>query len=75
MQIVQAASSSLPPVPPNNITRALVLALSVCYHARLQEREPYEELIAQFSDPVGLPGRAKQFRNEIKWFVCASSIF
>ena len=56
------------PPGPNNVSRSLVLALSVCYHARLQDREDYEEGVAyQFTPPLNLPGGAQQFRNEIRW--------
>ena len=52
------------------ITRSLLLAISVCYHARLQDREDYEEgVTAQFVAPLGLPGGAAQFRDEIRWCV------
>ena len=35
-------------------TKALVLALSVCYHARLNKRDDYEEYIAKrFQLPLG----------------------
>jgi len=55
------------PRSPDPITRSLLLAISVCYHARLQEREDYEEgVAAQFVAPLGLPGGAAQFRNEIQ---------
>ena len=54
---------------PNPITRSLLLAISVCYHARLQDRVGYEEgVTAQFVAPLGLPGGAAQFRNEIQWY-------
>ena len=57
-----------PIASPNEVSRSLVLALSVCYHARLQEREEYEEEVAQqFIHPLQLPGGAEQFRNEIRW--------
>ena len=52
----------------NDITRALVLSLSVCYHARLQERDDYEEIIAQeFTGTLCLPRGSAQFRDEIRW--------
>ena len=52
------------------ITRALILSLSVCYHARLQIRTNYEEGVSeQFLDPLFLPGGDDQFRNEIRWLV------
>ncbi len=57
-----------PPQPLNKITSALILSLSVCYHARLHERIPYEEEIAKcFSPPLLLPGGDQRFRDEIKW--------
>ena len=56
---------------PSDITSALVLAVSVCYHARLsqgQHRTEYEEIVAaKFAAPIALPGGAAQFRNEITW--------
>lgn len=53
---------------PNNLTRALLLSLSVCYHARLQHRLDYEEgVAAQFKHPLNLPSKAEQLRNEIRW--------
>ena len=55
---------------PDPITRSLLLAISVCYHARLQDREDYEEGVsAQFVAPLGLPGGATQFRKEIQWYL------
>ena len=49
------------------LTRSLVLALSVCYHARLQERRQFEEgVVKQFRDPLFLPGGIKQFQTEIR---------
>ena len=53
---------------PSNITTALILAVSVCYHARLQKRTKYEDRVcAKFVAPLALPGGAAQFRNEIIW--------
>ena len=50
------------------ITRALILSLSVCYHARLQDRTDYEEKVSkQFVNPLSLPGGGDRFRNEIRW--------
>ena len=55
---------------PDPITRSLLLAISVCYHARLQEREDYEkDVTAQFIAPLSLPGGAAQFRNEVHWYL------
>ena len=60
----------IPLANPDDTTRSLVLALSVCYHARLQERVEYEEGVAQeFTPPLYLPEGAEQFRNEIIWLV------
>ena len=50
------------------LTRSLILALSVCYHARLSNRNEYEEGVArEFVAPLNLPGGVQQFRNEIRW--------
>lgn len=52
----------------SDLTRSLILAISVCYHARLTDRDEYEiEIVQQFSAPLELPGGQKQFQNEIKW--------
>ena len=59
----------LQPAFPDPITRSLLLAISVCYHARLRDREDYEEGVsAQFVAPLGLPEGAAQFRKEIQWY-------
>ncbi len=53
---------------PGAVIRALVLSLSVCYHARLKNREEYEEgVITHFTGPIQLDNGAQQFRNEIRW--------
>ena len=53
---------------PNNITCALILAVSVCYHSRLQDREEYETIVSsKFVSPLALPGLRTQFTNEIAW--------
>ena len=50
------------------LTRSLVLAVSVCYHARQGDRKEYEEGVAnEFTAPLALPGGREQFRNEIRW--------
>ena len=56
--------------PINPITRALVLAIGVCYHAKLQERrEEYRTVVAQsFKAPCLLPGGQKQILREISRF-------
>jgi hypothetical protein len=53
------------------ITRALILSLSVCYHARLQDRDTYEGGVSeQFKlNPLSLPGGVGRFRDEIRWLV------
>jgi len=57
------------PRSPDPISRSLILAISVCYHARLQERKDYEEGVAsQFVAPLRLLGGAAQFRDEIQWY-------
>ena len=53
--------------PVSDITRALILSVSVCYHARLQERDEYENgVVRQFIAPLTITGR-EQFCNEIRW--------
>ena len=55
---------------PNDITSALILAVSVCYHSRLQKRGDYERVVSsKFVPPLALPGKAAQFTNEITWSV------
>ena len=52
------------------INRALILSLSVCYHARLQDREIYEEaVVKQFRPPLALPQGRQQFCDEMRWCV------
>ena len=53
--------------PIDPMTRALVLAIGVCYHAKLQEkRQDYREVVAQsFKAPCVLPGGEKQILREI----------
>ena len=49
-------------------TRALILAVSVCYHARLQDRRDYEEgLTEHFVAPLTLPNGVDHFKDEIRW--------
>ena len=51
----------------SDMTRALILSVSVCYHARLQDRDEYENgVVQQFTAPLAIAGR-EQFCNEIKW--------
>ena len=46
------------------------MAIAVCYHARLQEREQFEELIVQnFRSPYHIPGGRQQFVDEIFMYV------
>lgn len=53
--------------PISPLTRALVLAIGVCYHAKLQERrEEYRTVVARsFKAPCLLPGGQKQILREI----------
>ena len=52
------------------MTRSLILALSVCYYARLQDRTQYEEQVCRaFQYPLSLPGGVRSFREEIQWYV------
>ena len=53
-----------------SITSALILAVSVCYHSRLQNRKEYERMISShFVSPLILPGKEAQFIEEICWLV------
>jgi len=50
----------------DDVTRALVLSLGVCYQARLQDREPYRRAVARsFSQPCQLPGGHQRISQEI----------
>ncbi|XP_053396018.1 E3 ubiquitin-protein ligase rnf213-alpha-like [Mercenaria mercenaria] len=56
-----------------DITRSLVLALGVCYHACLKNRNEYREYIAQFfRAPCQISGGAEQIRREIE---CCQDVF
>ena len=49
-------------------TWSLVLALSICYHARLQDRNGFEEgVVQQFGELLALTGGVQQFKDEIRW--------
>lgn len=54
--------------PIDPVTRALVLAIGVCYHAKLQEkRQDYRKVVAQsFKAPCLLPGGEKQILRELE---------
>ncbi|XP_048239631.1 E3 ubiquitin-protein ligase rnf213-alpha-like [Haliotis rufescens] len=46
---------------PSDVTKALILALSVCYRASLRSREEYDQHIFRyFQDPCGIPGGIDQ---------------
>ena len=57
------------PVDPySDLTYSLILAVSVCYHARLSDRQEYEQEISQkFTPPLALTGGADEFRDVIRW--------
>jgi len=58
--------------PPSNAARALILSLSVCYHARLRNRNDYEiGVVEEFTGPIYLSGKQEQFLYEIRWYVSA----
>ena len=53
-----------------DLTRSLILAVSVCYHARLTDREEYEKRISgEFVAPLALSQtrEVEEFRNVIRW--------
>jgi hypothetical protein len=54
----------------DDVTRSLVLALGVCYHACLKNREEYREAVAgYFRRPLQLPRGADQIYEEIEKYV------
>ena len=55
--------------PVDAITRSVILAVSICYHAKLQDRTDFEDCIVQeFITPLKLAEK-KQFCNEIRWYM------
>ena len=59
-----AANRQLPQL--EYLTRSFILALGVCYQARLRERRPFLEYISQrFRAPCNVPGGAEQIEREI----------
>ena len=51
------------------------MAVAVCYHARLQERNQFEEVIIKtFEPPYHIPGGRKQFVEEIFMYAYCSDI-
>ena len=51
-----------------DLTRSLILAVSVCYHARLTDREEYEEGVSRmFTAPLTLTREVEEFRDVIRW--------
>jgi hypothetical protein len=51
-----------------DLTRSFILAVSVCYHARLSDRAEYEQGVAkEFTAPLALSNGEIEFRNIIKW--------
>ncbi|XP_052217509.1 E3 ubiquitin-protein ligase rnf213-alpha-like [Dreissena polymorpha] len=51
----------------NNLTRSVILALGVCYHARLKDRRAFRATIAKsFNRPFELPGGAHRMLQEIE---------
>ena len=55
--------------PLDDVTKALVYTVAVCYHARLNDRAKFEDsVVMQFVDPYNLPkeNAAQHFRKEIE---------
>lgn len=51
----------------DDVTRSLILALGVCYHACLKSRPEYRKHIARFFHaPCQLPGGDEQIKEEIE---------
>ena len=60
----------------NEITRILILALGVCYHASLLKREEYREHISpRFQQPLTLPHGADTIADEIDRLVFSFDMF
>ena len=56
---------TLPPL--DSVTRALVLALGVCYQARLHDRRSFlNAMVVHFRAPCPIPGGVEQLSREIK---------
>ena len=52
-----------------DLTRSLILAVSVCYHTRLSDRREYEQGVAnEFTVPLVLSGGEAEFKNVIRWY-------
>ena len=63
-------STTLDDEDTRDTTSALIIALSVCYSARLQDRKQFEEMICmKFVPPISLTGGVDQFREELVWLV------
>eukprot|EP00118_Oscarella_pearsei_P021368 m.239300 g.239300 ORF g.239300 m.239300 type:complete len:5831 (+) comp40181_c2_seq5:266-17758(+) len=55
-------------VPLDRLTRSLVLALGVSYHARLQDRKPFRDAVKDyFKPPCELIGASTQIEKEIEF--------
>ena len=68
MNIAYSIQNDFKYTSPGPIARALILSLSVCYHARLEKRGEYEEGVVKcFTGPIKLSNGAQQFRDEIRW--------
>ena len=64
----QQDGSPAPVSQSSDLTHSLILAVSVCYHARLSDRTEYEDKVAhEFTAPLALHGGATEFRNVIRW--------
>ncbi len=62
----KAVQEGVPSGEVDDIARSLLLAVHVCYHARLQDRVAYEDGV---SNQLEITGGADRFRSEIKWLV------
>ena len=59
--------------PIKTITRALICAVSACYHVRLSSAKKRDDfltdIVEHFSPPYGIPGGKNRFSDEIQRFV------
>ena len=67
-QLILTPASTASSVTYFDLTCSLILAVSVCYHARLTKRTDFENRVAGiFTAPLALSRGVEEFRNVIKW--------
>lgn len=62
--------------PEDKLTKALLLALGVCYHSSLKSRDEYRQTIARyFMPPLQLSDGAAEMEQEITRYMISCFIF